>query len=159
METIEFMGNEERSLIILKPDAVQRRLIGEILGRFERKGLKLIALRMAMLDRALLEKHYTEHREKPFYASLLGFMTAGPVILGVLEGNKAIEVARKMMGKTFAHQAEPGTIRGDLGVSSQFNLIHGSDSPESARKEISLFFTEREILSYSMPDGAWLLAE
>ncbi len=153
------MANEERTLIILKPDAVQRRFVGEILGRFERKGLKLIALRMTKLDRTLLERHYAEHREKPFYSSLLEFMAAGPVVLGVLEGNKAIEVARKMMGKTFAHQAEPGTIRGDLGVSSQFNLIHGSDSPESARKEISLFFTEREICAYSMPDGDWLLAE
>ena len=149
----------ERTLVIFKPDAVERRLTGEILRRFERRGFRLVALKMALLDRATLEKHYAEHQRKPFYASLLKFMTAGPVVLAVLEGPRAIEVVRKMMGKTFAHQAEPGTIRGDLGLSSQFNLIHGSDSPESARREIELYFTPDERFDFHMPDEAWLAEE
>jgi len=145
----------ERTLIILKPDAVQRRLAGEILGRFERKGFKLAAIKMRRLARSELEAHYAAHREKPFYPSLLEFMSRGPVILAVIEGPRAVPVVRKMMGKTFAHEAEPGTIRGDLGLSGQYNLIHGSDSPEAAQKEIDLFFRPEEICGYSLPDEAW----
>ena len=156
---LEGMTVSERTLIILKPDAVQRRLSGEILLRLERKGLKLVGLKMAWLDRSKLEVHYAAHRTKPFYPSLLGFMSKGPVVLGVLEGFRSIEVVRKMLGKTFASEAEPGTIRGDLGLSSQFNLIHASDSPEAAKKEIALFFAPEEIHEYQMPDEDWLKGE
>jgi nucleoside-diphosphate kinase len=153
------MPSDERTFIILKPDAMQRRLLGAILGRFEERGFKLVGLKMARLRRETLETHYADHRQKPFFQSLLSFMTAGPVVLGVLEGPRAVEVVRKMMGKTVAHQAEPGTIRGDLGVSTQYNLIHGSDSPESARREIELFFKKEELFDYGMPDAAWLKEE
>ncbi len=149
----------EKTLIILKPDSIRRRLAGEILRRFEVKGLKIVALKMARLDRAVLEAHYAAHKGKPFYPSLLEFMASGPVILGVLAGPRAIEVVRKMMGKTFAFEAEPGSIRGDLGISNQFNLIHGSDSPDAARREIGLFFSPAEVLDYPMPDDAWLAGE
>jgi nucleoside-diphosphate kinase len=150
---------DERTLIILKPDAVQRRFIGEILARFEKKGFQVVALKMETLERAALEAHYADHRAKPFYGSLIRFMTAGPVVLAVVAGPRAVEVVRRMMGKTFAHQAEPGTIRGDLGVSGQFNLIHGSDSVESARREIERFFSPEEICDFAMPDAAWLQEE
>ncbi len=149
----------QRTLVILKPDAVQRRLVGEILRRFESKGFQIVGLKMARLDSRILETHYEAHRQKPFYPSLVRFMTSGPVLLGVIQGPRAIDVVRKMMGKTFAHEAEPGTIRGDLGLSGQYNLIHGSDSPEAARKEIGLFFKEGELFDFSMPDEAWMAAE
>ncbi|MBI4586236.1 MAG: nucleoside-diphosphate kinase [Planctomycetes bacterium] len=146
----------ERTLVILKPDALQRRLIGEIISRFERKGLKVVGLKLAVIPRPLAETHYAVHKEKSFYPSLLQFVTAGPVVLMVLEGNKAIEVVRKLMGKTFGHQAEPGTIRGDFGISSQFNLVHGSDSPESAERELKLFFKPEELLRYPLIDDPWM---
>ncbi len=149
----------ERTLIILKPDAVERRLAGEILRRLERKGLKLVGLKMARLDRPKLEVHYAAHRGKAFYPSLLSFMGRGPVVLGVLEGFRAIDGVRKLLGKTFASDAEPGTIRGDLGLSSQFNLIHASDSPEAAKREIDIFFTPGELFEYRMPDEGWLQGE
>ena len=149
----------EKTLIILKPDAVDRRLVGEITARFERKGLQVVGLKLAMISQTTAEKHYEAHRGKPFYPGLLKFMTSAPVVLMALEGNRAIEVARKMMGKTFGHQAEPGTIRGDYGISSQFNLIHGSDSPESAEKELKLFFTPEEVLEHKTCDSRWHLDE
>jgi nucleoside-diphosphate kinase len=146
----------ETTLIILKPDAVDRRLVGEIISRFERKGLQIVGLKLDRIARATAEKHYEAHRAKPFYAGLVQFMTERPVVLMAVAGNRAIDVSRKLMGKTFAHEAEPGTIRGDLGVSSQFNLIHGSDSAESARRELALFVSEGEVLSYAMSDAHWL---
>ena len=149
----------EKTLIILKPDAVDRRLIGDITGRFERKGLNIVGLKLAMIPLATAEKHYEAHRGKPFYPGLVKFMTGSPVVLLALEGNRAIEVARKLMGKTFGHQAEPGTIRGDYGISSQFNLIHGSDSVESAEKELKLFFAPGEVLEYRTCDSRWHLDE
>lgn len=130
----------ERTLVLLKPDCVQRGLIGEVLGRFEKKGLKITGLKMRNFPRALLEKHYEVHKERPFYPSLLKFMTSGPVVAVCVEGKDAIEVVRKMMGKTNSRQAEPGTIRGDLGMSFSTNLVHGSDGPESAKHELSLWF-------------------
>jgi nucleoside-diphosphate kinase len=145
----------ERTLIILKPDAVDRRLVGEIIARFERKGLQIVGLKLGMIPQSTAERHYEQHRGKPFYPGLLKFMTSSPVVLLALEGNRVIEVARKMMGKTFGHQAEPGTLRGDFGVSSQFNLIHGSDSPESAEKELNLFFAKHEVLEYKTCDAKW----
>jgi nucleoside-diphosphate kinase len=146
----------ERTLILLKPDAVQRRLSGQILGRFEAKGLKVVGLKLARLPRALVEKHYEAHREKPFYGDLVRFMTGGPVVVMALEGPRAVEVCRRLMGKTFGHEAEPGTIRGDYGISSQFNLVHGSDSPQAAERELELFFEPDELQSYDMIDDAWL---
>jgi nucleoside-diphosphate kinase len=147
----------ERTLIILKPDAVQRRLCGQILGRFESKGLKIVGMKLSRISRELGERHYAAHREKPFYDDLLTFMTAGPVVMLALEGPKAIEVARRMMGKTFGFEAEPGTIRGDFGVSSQYNLIHGSDSPEAAETELTLFFEPGELLDYALIDDSWMV--
>jgi nucleoside-diphosphate kinase len=131
-------------------------LVSEIIGRFERKGLKVVGLKLAVISRPLAETHYAAHQGKPFYPSLLKFMTAGPVVLMALEGNQAIEVVRKLMGKTFGHQAEPGTIRGDFGISSQFNLVHGSDSPESADRELKLFFKPEELHDHPLLDDPWL---
>lgn len=146
----------ERTLVLLKPDAVQRRLVGRIISRFEDKGLKIVGLKMIRISRELAEKHYAEHREKPFYQELVSFITSAPVVAMVVEGPKAVEVVRKMMGKTNPLEAEPGTIRGDYGLSVTMNLIHGSDSPASAAREIALFFHEDEILSYQTGDTPWL---
>jgi nucleoside-diphosphate kinase len=148
----------ERTLIILKPDAVERRLIGEIIRRFEQKGLKLVGLKLVKLGRETVEKHYAEHRQKAFYTSLVDFMTGGPVVLMALEGNRAVDVARKLIGKTYAHEAEAGTIRGDLGLSGQYNLVHGSDSAASAARELALFFAPGEIEEYGIPDEKWLMS-
>lgn len=146
----------ERTLVLLKPDAVQRRLVGRIISRIEEKGLKIVGLKMIRVSQELAEKHYAEHREKPFYPELLSFITSAPVVAMVVEGPKAVEVVRKMMGKTNPLEAEPGTIRGDFGLSVTMNLIHGSDSPASAAREIALFFREDEILSYQTADAPWL---
>lgn len=146
----------ERTLVLLKPDAVQRRLVGRIISRIEEKGLKIVGLKMLRVSRELAEKHYAEHREKPFYPELVSFITSAPVVAMVVEGPKAVEVVRKMMGKTNPLEAEPGTIRGDFGLSVTMNLIHGSDSPSSAAREIALFFREEEILTYTTADSAWL---
>jgi nucleoside-diphosphate kinase len=145
-------SNVERSLIIIKPDGVKRRLIGEIIGRIERKGLKLAAMKLMEVSRELAEKHYAVHEGKPFYESLVNFITSGPVVAMAVEGPNAIAVMRKMMGKTFGFEAEPGTIRGDFGVSTQFNLTHGSDAPETAEKELALWFAENEYVDLVMPD-------
>ena len=149
----------ERTLIILKPDAVKRRLAGKIVTRIEEKGLKVVALKMIQIDKALAEKHYEVHRGKPFYKPLIDFITSAPVIVMVAQGPKAVSVLRKMMGKTFGFEAEAGTIRGDFGISTQFNLIHGSDSEDTAEREISLFFKESEIFAYDMPDEEYLRLE
>ncbi len=149
----------ERTLVILKPDAVQRRLCGALLERFEHKGFKIVGLKMSVVERALLEKHYAAHAGKPFYKGLLRFMLSGPVVFAVLEGHRAVEVVRGMMGKTFAFEAAPGTIRGDYGISNQFNLIHGSDSTAAAEKEIALFFSPAELVEYSMDDDRWMASD
>jgi len=146
----------ERTLILLKPDAVQRRLVGRIIARIEEKGLKIVGLKMIRVSRELAEKHYAEHREKPFYPELVSFITSAPVVAMVVEGPRAVEVVRKMMGKTNPLEAEPGTIRGDFGLSVTMNLIHGSDSPASAAREIALFFREDELVSYTLADSVWL---
>lgn len=146
----------ERTLVLLKPDAVQRKLVGRIISRMEEKGLKIVGLKMIQVSRELAEKHYAEHREKPFYPELVSFINSAPVVAMVVEGPKAVEVVRKMMGKTNPLEAEPGTIRGDFGLSVTMNLIHGSDSPASAAREIALFFRDDELLSYNTADSAWL---
>jgi nucleoside-diphosphate kinase len=130
----------QRTLIICKPDCVQRRLVGEVLRRFEAKGLRIAALKFVRVDRALAEKHYGEHQGKPFYDDLVAFITRGPAVLMVVEGPEAFSVVRTLMGTTNPRQAAPGTIRGDLAIELTENLVHGSDSPESAAREIGLFF-------------------
>lgn len=146
----------ERTFILLKPDAVQRALVGAILGRFERRGLKLVALKTTKVSRELAETYYAEHKGKPFFAGLLRYITSAPSVAIVLEGDEAVAVARKMMGKTNAAEAEPGTIRGDFGIKIGRNLIHGSDSVVTARREIGLFFKPEELLEYARVDETWL---
>lgn len=146
----------ERTLIILKPDAVQRGLCGRILGRFEDKGLKIVAMKFMKIERDLAERHYAVHKNKPFYPGLISYITSSPVVVLVLEGRNAIAICRKMMGATFGSNAEPGTIRGDLGVSNTFNLIHGSDSPDTAAAEIRLYFNEKELVSYDRAVEPWV---
>jgi nucleoside-diphosphate kinase len=128
------------TLLIVKPDAVRRGLIGEVLRRVEAKGLRITALRMMTIDRELAERHYAEHREKPFFADLVDFITSGPVVVARLEGERAVEVLRTMMGPTDPATAPPGTIRGDFGLAITENLVHGSDSEASAERELALFF-------------------
>lgn len=136
----------ERTLVLVKPDGVRRRLVGEVVSRIERKGLTIVAIELRTLPRELVEEHYAEHRGKPFYGSLVDFMTSGPVVALVVEGIRAIEVFRTMMGATDPVKAAPGTIRGDLatdfGSGPQENITHGSDSPASAEREIKLFFPD-----------------
>jgi nucleoside-diphosphate kinase len=147
----------QRTLILLKPDAVQRRLIGAILQRFEQKGLRLAGLKLLQADRALAEKHYSVHRGKPFYESLLNFLTAGPTVAAVLEGREAVAVVRGMMGSsTDGAKSPPGTIRGDFGISIQNNLIHGSDSADNAQIEIDLWFKANELVTYTPVDASWI---
>ncbi len=145
----------ERTLIILKPDAIQRQLVGPILGRFESKGLKIVGAKFQQIPRATLEQHYADHKAKPFYEGLVSFMSKSPVLILALEGKGAIAICRKMMGATFGSKAEPGTIRGDFGISDSFNLIHGSDSPEAAAKELKLFFRAEELVSYDLISAPW----
>lgn len=135
----------ERTLILLKPDCLHRGLVGRILSRFEEKGLQLCGLKLMRIDRELAHRHYAAHREKPFFADLVAYMTSSPVVAAVLEGHDAISVVRKLMGATFGYQAEAGTIRGDFSNSRSFNLVHGSDSAESAGREIALFFRPEEL--------------
>ena len=147
----------ERTLIIVKPDAVQRGLVGEVLRRLEERGLRFVGLKLMKVDRELAERHYAEHRGKPFYEDLLTFITSGPVVVGVVEGPRAIEITRKTMGKTDPAQAEPGTIRGDLALTIGQNVIHGSDSPEKASYEIGLFFRADELVSYERAIDRWIM--
>jgi len=137
----------ERSLVLIKPDAMQAGLGGAIIGRLEKLGLKMVALKMLHMDKALAEKHYAAHRDKPFFASLVNYITSAPIIAAVFEGEGAVARIRKAMGATDPAKAEPGTIRADFGSSIERNAIHGSDSVETAEKEIKLFFAEDEIYS------------
>ena len=146
----------ERTLIILKPDAVQRGLCGEIVTRFEKKGLQIVGGKFMKISQQLAETHYEPHKGKPFYPGLVKFMTSSPVIVLALAGKDAIAISRKMMGATFGSKAEPGTIRGDFGVSNSFNLIHGSDSPESAQRELGLFFKGDELIDWTPAGQGWV---
>ena len=145
----------ERTLIILKPDAIQRGLIGKIITRFEEKGLQVVGAKLLLITGELAEKHYAVHKGKPFYDSLVRFMTSSPVVVLALQGKGVIDIARKMMGATFGFKAEPGTIRGDYGVSSSFSLIHGSDSPETAKSELALWFKPDELYTYDLTNRVW----
>lgn len=146
----------ERSLIIIKPDAVNRALIGSIIERFERKGLKIIAMKMQTLTLEVLKEHYKHHKDKPFFSELINFMSSAPAVLFVVEGKDAIMVARKICGVTNGREAEPGTIRGDYSMSNQNNLVHASDSIETAEVEIKRFFSEEELCEYSRTDIKWI---
>ncbi|MGD0462718.1 MAG: nucleoside-diphosphate kinase [Tepidisphaeraceae bacterium] len=146
----------ERSLIILKPDALQRGLCGQIIDRFERKGLQIVGAKLMKISQALAETHYSPHKDKPFYEGLVRFMTSSPVVVLALAGKDAVAISRKMMGATFGSKAEPGTIRGDFGVSNSFNLIHGSDSVESAQRELELFFKAEELLEWMPAIQSWV---
>ena len=147
----------ERTLILLKPDCVQRRLAGAVLERFERKGLRLAAMKLLRAERSLAEKHYEVHKERSFYPSLLSFLTSGPTLALVLEGREAVAVARNLIGATDGVKAPPGTIRGDFALSVQNNLIHGSDSPDNANAEIALWFKPEELVSYQPVDAPWVV--
>ncbi len=149
----------ERTLVLVKPDGVQRGLVGEILARFERKGFKLVGLRLLSVPREMAERHYAVHAGKPFYPSLVEFITSGPVAALALEGPDVIATVRRMVGKTMPNQAEPGTIRGDLGVSGLRNLIHASDAPETAAEELALWFGSEGPLDYERAIDAWIVAE
>lgn len=146
----------ETTLVLVKPDGVQRRLVGRILARFEEKGLQVVGLKLRMLDRALLERHYGAHRGKPFYEGLVSYMASSPVVAVALRGKNAVAVVRKMMGATFGSKAEPGTIRGDLAISDGFNLVHGSDSAEAAARETELFFGGEGLVDWTPGDLDWV---
>ena len=146
----------ERTLIILKPDSVQRGICGEILSRIEKKGLQIVGMKLMKIPQALAETHYAPHKERPFYAGLVKFMTSSPVVVLALQGKDSITIARKMMGATFGSKAEPGTIRGDFGVSNSYNLIHGSDSPEAATRELGLFFKAEELQEWTPAIQSWV---
>lgn len=146
----------ERTFALLKPDAVQRGLAGQILSRFESRGLKIVGLKIMRVSRPLAESYYAEHKGKAFYEPLMGYITSGPVIAMVLEGDGAVAIVRKMMGKTNSAEAEPGTIRGDFALTIGRNVIHGSDSLESAKREIAFFFKPDELHEYKRIDEAWL---
>jgi len=146
----------ERSLVLIKPDAVQRGLTGIIISRFERRGLRIVAMKMLRMDKALARRHYSVHQNKAFFNELVEFITSSPIIAMVLEGEKAIEVIRQSMGETDCAKALPGTIRGDFGLDVQHNLVHGSDSAENADKEISIFFSSGEIVAYPRDIDRWI---
>ncbi len=146
----------DKMLVLIKPDAVERGYIGRIMTRIEEKGIKLVAIKMVHLNRKKAEELYSPHKEKPFFGGLVDFITASPIVAMVAEGPSVIQQIRKLMGSTNCAEAEPGTIRGDLGISIQNNLIHGSDSAESAKREIAVFFTDQEIAHYTRALDKWL---
>ena len=149
----------ERTLILIKPDAVQRGLIGEVLGRLEARGLRIVGLRLMHVDEALARRHYAEHDGKPFFAGLVDYITSSPLVAAVLEGPDAIAAARQTMGATRPTEAAPGTIRGDLGLEVGRNLVHGSDGPESAAREIALFFGDDPLPSWERDTDRWIFEE
>jgi nucleoside-diphosphate kinase len=145
----------QRTLVLLKPDAVQRRLVGNLIERLERKGLRIVGMKFVQPSRSLAEKHYAVHRGKPFFEDLLRFLTSGPTVALCLEGREAVAVVRTLMGPTDGAKAPPGTIRGDFGLSVQNNLVHGSDSLENAELEIALWFSPDELLNYELAGSNW----
>ena len=149
----------ERTLILIKPDAVQRGLIGEVLGRLEARGLRIVGLQLMHVDEALARRHYAEHDGKPFFAGLVDYITSSPLVAAVLEGPDAIAAARQTMGATRPTEAAPGTIRGDLGLEVGRNLVHGSDGPESAAREIALFFGEEPLPSWQRDTDPWIFED
>jgi nucleoside-diphosphate kinase len=152
------MADLERTLVLVKPDGVQRLLAGRILARYEERGLRLVGLKLMQTSRDLAERHYAVHREKPFFGGLVEFITSGPLVAAVLEGPNAIAVVRAMNGATRPHEAAPGTIRGDFALETAQNLVHASDSPENAADEVALWFTAEELLDYPREIDRWVLA-
>ena len=150
------INRRQQTFVAVKPDGVQRKLIGEIIGRLEKKGLQPVAIKMLQLKPELAARHYGEHEGKPFYESLISFITSGPVVAMVWEGDNAVTAVRKLIGATDPREACPGTIRGDLALYTGNNLVHGSDSPESARREIQLFFKDEEICSCKQTLDVWV---
>lgn len=148
--------DQEKTLVLIKPDGVQRGLVGTVISQLERRGLKIVALKMLRIDQRLASQHYHEHQKRPFYKSLIEFITSSPVVAMVFEGPDAVTLVRKTMGATNPLEASPGTIRGNMGVTINKNIIHGSDSLESANKEIALFFQPAEILDYQREIETWI---
>ncbi len=146
----------ERTFVMVKPDGVQRGLVGEVISRLERKGLKIVAMKMLWIQEELAREHYAEHAEKPFFQALVDYITSGPVVAMVVEGKEAVKVVRTLVGATNPVEASPGTIRGDFGMDIGRNVVHASDSLESAEREISLFFDADEIIEYSKSGEEWL---
>ncbi len=146
----------QRTLVLCKPDAVQRGLVGRIISRFEDKGLKIVGMKMLMVDKDLAHRHYQEHINKPFFSELVSFITSSPIIAMAIEGENAVEVVRGLIGVTNPQNAAPGTIRGNFGMNLTKNLVHGSDSLASANRELSLFFTEDELYDYSLTMSTWM---
>lgn len=146
----------ERTLVLVKPDGIQRALVGEIIGRFENKGLKLVGLKLMQMDQTMAAAHYEAHKGRDFYDSLINFVTSGPVVAMVLESVNAIFIVRKLVGSTRPNEADPGTIRGDYCVNTQFNVIHASDSLENAKREIDIFFRPEELVRYERSIMHWL---
>lgn len=146
----------EKTFVMIKPDGVQRNLAGNVISRLENKGLKLSAMKLMQVSDSLAKTHYGEHEGKPFFQSLIDYITSGPVIAMVWEGDNAIDVARTLMGDTDPKKASPGTIRGDLALTIGANIVHGSDSPESAEREIGLFFNQDEIIDYDLTLDKWV---
>lgn len=147
----------ERTLVLVKPDGVQRGVAGEVISRFERRGLKIVGLKLMQLSRETAEKHYEAHREKPFFTGLVDFFVAGPLVALALEGPNAVTVVRTTMGATNPRDAAPGTIRGDFGIDVARNLVHGSDSPEAAERELGIFFQPGELLDYGRATDPWII--
>ena len=147
----------ERTLVLVKPDGVQRGLAGEVISRLERRGLKLVAMKLMQVEESLAKQHYGEHVDRPFFPGLVSFITSGPIVAMAWEGENAIGLARQTMGATNPVDSAPGTIRGDLAIDIGRNLVHGSDSPESAQRELGLFFTPEEILSYQRSTDPWII--
>ena len=147
----------ERTLVLLKPDAVQRRLIGSLVARFELKGLQIVGMKLVYASKELAEKHYDAHRERPFFPSLIQFLTGGPTVALALQGHNAVAVVRTLMGLTDGAKSPPGTIRGDYSISVQNNLVHGSDSVENANQELALWFKADELISYQGCDQSWVV--
>ncbi len=152
------MTELERTLLLVKPDGVQRQLVGRVIARFEERGLKLVGLKLVHIDRALAEQHYAVHRDKPFFAGLVSFITSGPLVAAALEGPNAIAIVRAMNGATRPDEAAPGSIRGDFAVETAQNLVHASDSPATAAAELALWFRPSELLAYERDVDRWVLA-
>jgi nucleoside-diphosphate kinase len=152
------MSTNERTLVLVKPDGVQRQLVGRILARYEERGLKLIGLKLVQVDRALAEAHYAAHREKPFFAGLVDFIVSAPLVAAALEGPNAIAVVRSINGATRPHEAAPGTIRGDFALETAQNIVHASDGPEASESELALWFRPEELLAYQRDVDHWVLA-
>lgn len=147
----------ERTLILIKPDAVQRQLVGKIIDRYEARGLRILGMKLVQADRALAERHYAVHREKPFFAGLVEFITSAPLVAMAVEGPNAIAMCREINGKTRPHEAAPGSIRGDWAVDTGHNLVHASDSPENAAAELALWFNADELIDYPRDIDRWVL--